>query len=228
MPIALTDDEKAALRRGSIAIRTLIDFHFDSGRYSFWDGEFHWEAEPGVTYLAVSDFGEVSSVGMGQDLGAEGITLRLNGTKLIEASPDADDPGAFFGMIEEENYQQRRTDVRFAFFDIDTGALLFTKRRYAGLVDQMRQLEEINEQFTAAEQWLVIALESMARRYMVRSGRTRSHEDQREIDATDDFFKFTAPSVAKQGNIWWGRRPPGSGGGILDHASNILRPRSVD
>ena len=51
-----------------------------------------------------------------------------------------------------------------------------------------------------------MALESVARRYGVRSGRTRSNEDQQAIYPGDTIFKFTAPSTAKSGAMWWGRK----------------------
>lgn len=212
MPVALTADERAALRRPRLAVRVLIDLYLDSGRASFWDGGEHW-AYDGTTYYAVSEFGEVSAISMGLDLGAEGIELRLSGTKLKQASIDPLDPGALFGTIEEEDYQLRRVNVRYAFFDPDAGAdaeaaLLLIIPGHAGLIDQIRQVEEISEESGEAEDWLIVSCESVARRYGVRTGRTRSHEDQQEIWPGDTFFKFTAPTTAKQGSLWWGRKAP--------------------
>lgn len=206
MAITLTSEQRALLASGAVAIRTLVDFHLDSGRFSFWDGDFNWEFD-GQTYIAASDFGEVSGVSMGKDLGAEGVELRLNGTKLQEASPDPLDPGALFGTISEENYQLRRVDIRFAFFNPETGELVLLVRRYAGFIDQIRQVEEVGDdgKITA---WLIISLESIVRRYSVRGGRTRSHDDHQDIWPGDTFFKFTASAVAKQGTLYWGRKPP--------------------
>lgn len=218
MAISLTAEERAALR-GPVAIRTLIDFHLDSGRVSFWDGDGAYTIDS-VEYLPAADFGEVGEISMGTDLGAEGIEIKLNGTKLVEASPDATDPGALFGEIEDETYQLRRVDIRFAFFNHETGALLFVKRRYSGLIDQMRQVEEANEELERVEEWLIVALESVARRYGRRGGRTRSNEDQQAIFSGDTFYKFVSPSVARQGTLLWGRKPktlvngPGVLGGL--------------
>lgn len=206
MAITLTTAQRELLAAGAVHIRTLIDFHLDSGRYSFWDGEFDMAFE-GQTYVSASDFGEVSAISLGQDLGAEGVEIKVNGTKLQEASPDPLDPGALFGTIETENYQLRRVDIRFAFFDPETLELVLLVRRYAGFIDQVRQVEEVGDagQITS---WLIFNLESIARRYSVRGARTRSHDDQQEIWAGDTFFKFTASTIEKANTLYWGREPP--------------------
>lgn len=204
MPVPLTDEERATLASGALAIRTLVDFHFDSGRVSFWDGDAPYTIG-GQEYLPIGDYGEIGEISMGADLGAEGVELKLNGTKLIEDSPDLTDPGALFGEIEDETYQMRRVDIRFAFFSTTTGALVFSVKRYAGLIDQIRQVEELSDAMDRAEEWLIVALESVARRYGQRNGRTRSNEDQQAIFPGDEFFLFTSPSVARQGSLTWGR-----------------------
>lgn len=227
MPIALTADERAALEAEAVAIRTLVDFHLDTGRVSFWDGD-SVRAFDGTDYIPIGDYGEVGEISMGTDLGAEGIELKLNGTKLVEDAPDASDPGALFGAIEDETYQLRRVDVRFAFFSAETGALIFVKKRYAGLIDQMRQVEEIASQTDAAEEWLIVSLESVARRYGVRGGRTRSNEDQQAIFPGDTFFKYTSPSVAKQGSLIWGRKPAGDNFSTIPGDATVMGVRRVD
>lgn len=211
MPIALTPEQRAMLRKGSLLIRTLVDFHLDSGRASIWDGDSIWTFD-GATYLPASDWGEIGVISLGTDLGAEGMEIRVNGTKLRELSPDPLDPAALFGTIESENYQMRRVDIRFAIFDAETGALSILIRRYAGFIDQVRQEEEVGDD-GKTQCWLIFSLESIARRYLVRGARTRSHDDQQDIWAGDTFFKFTASSIAKQGSLSWGRAPPGTAAG---------------
>jgi hypothetical protein len=203
MAVALTVDQRNALRGHAIAIRTLIDIYLDSGRYSFWDGDPNGEFD-GTTYLAAAALGWISPISMSQDLGAEGVEMTLDGSRLVEGSPDALDAAALLGSIELESYQLRRTEIRFAFFSAETGELLLLLRRHTGSIDQIRQLEEIDDS-GGARQLMVVAVESLARRYGRRAGRTRSHEDQTEIFAGDTFFKFTASSIAKQGALTWGR-----------------------
>lgn len=203
MAIALTAEQRALLRSNAVAVRALIDFHMDSGRYSFWDGDGEVAFE-GQTYIPCGAFGEISSISLGQDLGAEGVVVKLNGTKMQEASPDPLDPAALFGTIEAENYQLRRVDIRFVFFHAETGEHILVMKRYAGFIDQIRQEEEIGDN-GAITAWLIINLESIVRRYGTRLGRTRSHDDQQNIYPDDTFFKFTAPSIAQQGVLFWGR-----------------------
>lgn len=215
MAITLTADERAALRRGAVGVRALIDLYFTSGRYSFWDGDVIWNFE-GQNYVPISEFGEISPISLGQDLGAEGIEIVVNGTRLVEAAGGTD-PGALFGTIELEAYQMRRVEIRLAFFDIETGALLFLRRRYTGIIDQIRH-EERRVESGAMNMFLVVGVESLARRYGTRLGRTRSHEDQQEIYPGDEFFKFTMASGATRPALVWGRKSAqtGGGGGVVD------------
>lgn len=228
MAVALSVEQRAMLRGGAVAIRTLIDFHLDSGRYSLWDGDVSM-AFDGTTYAPSSDVVDIGAISLGSDLGAEGMEVRVNGTKLREASPDPLDPAALFGTIEREDYQMRRVDIRFAFFDMETGTLLLVMRRYAGFIDQARQIEEIGDE-GMAQCWLVFALESIARRYSVRGARTRTHDDQQDIWAGDTGFKLTASSTAKRGSLYWGRMPPAApsaGGSPFTHRPPGERPARV-
>lgn len=217
MALNLTEEQRAALRSQAIAVRTLVDLHLDSGRYSFWDGDAHvWFDD--AQYMAAGAFASASAISLGQDLGAEGVELTLDGTRMLELAGEAGDPAAILGTIEAETYQMRRADIRFAFFDAASGEFLFLVGAYAGLIDQIRQVEQVGEDGRSV-QMLVVSLESIARRYGRRGGRTRSNDDQQEIWPGDTFFKFTADAVQRKGSIWWGRKPPGAvspgGGGVI-------------
>lgn len=225
MAIPLNDEQRALLRSGAVGVRTLIDFHLDSGRQSYWDGEANAEFE-GQTYIAASEFGEVGPISMGKDLGAEGVEVKLNGTKLLEAAGGGD-PAELFGTITTENYQMRRVDISFAFFDANYQLVLLV-RRFAGYIDQIRQVEEVgNGKITS---WLIVSLESIARRYLIRGGRTRSNDDQQEIWPGDTFFSRVAPTIAKQGTLYWGRKPPRTflGGANVTGPKRISRHGPID
>jgi len=228
MPITLTADQRAALRRNAIGVRTLMDIYLDSGRYSFWDGWRNW-TYGGAAYLAAAEFCEMSAIQTGQDLGAEGITVKLNGTKLLDGVPGGGDPGALFGQIEAETYQLRRVNIQFAFIDAETRALLFVIRRYSGLIDQFRQSEEMGAD-GRAQAILTMSLESVARRYGNRGGRTRSHEDQNEIWPGDTGLKFVSASIAGAGAVYWGRSKPaavgvhsGGSGGVFGRVNDAIK-----
>jgi hypothetical protein len=205
MPALLTPAQREHLRSGALCINTLIDFHLDSGRVSFWDGGEPMSFE-GQSYLPASEFGEIGVISLGKDLGAEGLVIKLNGTALIEAAGFGD-PAALFGQIEQETYQMRRVDVRFLFTANDTGEVILLRRRYAGFIDQMRQVEEIGED-GAMISWLEVAVEPITRRYGVRGGRTRSHDDQQDIFPGDTGFLFTSSTIEKVGTLYWGRKAP--------------------
>jgi hypothetical protein len=205
MALALTFDQRRALRRGAIKMRTLVDLYLDSGRYSFWDGAGHAELN-GVYYLAAGAVGSVSGITLGTGLGAEGIEIRLDGTRLIAESYSTDDPAALLATFFSENYHLRRVEISYAFFDAETDALILVQRRFAGLIDQARLEEQLGDD--GAREILVLACESVARRYGRRTGRIRAHEDQSEIwgAGVDDFFKFCAPSVTGERSLKWGKK----------------------
>lgn len=225
MAVPLTSDQRAALRSGAIAIRLLIDFYLDSGRYSFWDDD-SIAVFDGTTYYGVAAFGEISSVSLGIDLGAEDIEMRLDLTRLLNASDDPSDPANILAAIEQESYQQRRTELRYAFFSAETGALIMTIRRFAGLIDQMGMQEEV-EPDVPNRALLVVRCNSIARRYGRRTGRRRTHEDQQEIWPGDDFFKFVASTVNSEANLSWGKAksqppPPPTTGNAYTYPIDVL------
>lgn len=209
MAVTLTEAQRAALRGHAIGLRVLVDLYFGSGRYSFWDGAEHYTID-GVQYLAAGAFASVSAISYGQDLGAEGIEIILDGTRLLAGSAEEGDPAAVLASIHSETYHQQRVDVRFAFFSAETGELILTLRRFAGLIDQAEIKEVPAGDEGPGGAFLVLKCESIARRYGRREGRTRSHEDQSEIWAGDEFFKFCSASVAGETRLQWGRQPASS------------------
>lgn len=228
MALPLTPDQRQALR-GPVAIRILVDLYLDSGRYSFWDGDAH-AAFNGATYLSAAAVGGVSPISLGQDLGAEGITLTLDGTRLLEIAGDPRDPAEVLGTFEDENYQQRAVDVSYAFFSMETQALILVQRRFAGLIDQAPIQERPPGDDGPGAVILTINCESLARRYGRRVGRLRSHDDQQEIWPGDDFYKFKASTLANERNLLWGRKGDPSQGGAFsggDTRQNVWRGGSI-
>lgn len=213
MAVTLTDEQRALLRGPSLAICTLVDFYFGSGRYSFWDGVQHMDFD-GQRYLAAGAYASVSSISFGQDLGADGVEIVFDATRLLGASIETFDPASMLATIHDEAYHQKRIEIRFAFLSAETGAVAMTLKRFAGVVDQIeiREVPPQGEEPGAAQ--MVIRAESVARRYGRREGRTRSHEDQTAIWGTDDFFKFTTSTISQERNIMWGRKPVGGGGAV--------------
>jgi hypothetical protein len=189
-----------------VAIRVLVDLYLGSGRYSFWDGHQHASLD-GQTYLAAGAFSTISGISFGQDLGADGVEITFDASRLLAASTEPFDPAALLATVHDEAYHQKRVDIRFAFFDAETGALVLTVRRFGGIIDQIEIRETPGGDEGPGSAAMIIRCESVARRYGRREGRTRSHEDQTEIWPGDDFFKFTQSTVASERRLIWGRKP---------------------
>ena len=205
MALPLTPAQRAALRRGAIGARALLDLYLASGRYSFWDGDEH-ESINGVTYVSAGAFATVSDISYGIDLGADGIEIAFDATRLLNASPDPFDPVKLLSTINAEDYHQKRAEMRLILFDTETREQILVVRSFTGVIDQMPIEETPGEGGSSAI--LIVKLESVARRYGRRVGRTRTHEDQQEIWPGDDFFKFVGSTIAKERQIYWGRMPP--------------------
>jgi hypothetical protein len=216
MAVALTTEQRTALQGPAIAIRVLADFYLGSGRYSFWDGVEHMSIG-GQEYLAAGAFASITPISFGSDLGAEGIEITLDATRLLSGTEDASDPAELLATIHEEAYHPKRVEVRFAFFSAETGELVLSLKRFAGIIDQIEIREVPPSSDGPGAALMVMRCESVARRYGRREGRTRSHEDHQEIWPGDDFYKFMSASVTAERRILWGRQAtPGStnvGGG---------------
>lgn len=222
MALPLTPDQRAALRRGAIGARAMLDLYLGSGRYSFWDGDDH-ETINGVTYISAGAFATISDISYGIDLGADGIEIVFDATRLLNASPDPFDPVKLLSTINAEDYHQRRAELRLVLFDAETREQILLVRSFTGVIDQMPIEESPGED--GASVLLIIRLESVARRYGRRVGRTRTHEDHQEIYPGDDFFRFVSSTVAKERQLYWGRMPPaGTVSGVSAGPSVVRRP----
>jgi hypothetical protein len=208
--VTLTAEQRLALRDHAIGLRVLVDLYLGSGTYRFWDGAEHYTID-GNQYLAAGAFAQISQIGYGQDLGAEGMEIVFDASRLLNVSPEAFDPAALLATIHDEAYHQKRVDVRFWFFSGETGAEVLQLRRFAGIIDQIEIKEVPPSGDGPGGALMVIKCESVARRYGRREGRVRSHEDQADIWAgTDDFFKFVGSSIAGETTLYWGRKPSGA------------------
>lgn len=224
MAIPLTPAQRAGLRRGAIGARALLDLYLGSGRYSFWDGDEHQDFN-GQTYISAGAFATVSDISYGIDLGADGIEIVFDATRLLNASPDPFDPVKLLASITAESYHQRRAELRLVLFDIETREQILLTRSFTGVIDQMVIEEAPANSNGGASVLLVLKLESVARRYGRRVGRTRTHEDHQEIWPGDNFFQFVSSTVAKERQLYWGRMPPaGTVSGVSAGATVIRAP----
>lgn len=79
----------------------------------------------------------------------------------------------------------------------------------ARLIDEDMSFESPDQPVVAR---LEIVMDSLAARYSRAPFRTRSHEDQLEIDPTDLFYSFTVDSQNTEKTLYWGKKSSVAGG----------------
>lgn len=214
---AFDDNVKRLLRSPSMKLRLLMTFYLDQGTYRFCD-DFVDCTDGTNTWIGASPLGGQVEIKSGKDLSAEPITLTLDGNKMAQAG--VKDPARVLSDIMGYLFTQRRTDFAFGISWPDSmgvNALIpcaAMKINTCRLVD--KQLDWLNPS-KEVESSLEIVFDSLAMRYSRATFRTRSDPDQREIDATDSFFSFTADAVNTEKTLYWGKRAPtnlGGGGGV--------------
>jgi hypothetical protein len=198
-----------------------MTFFLDEGTYRFCD-DIVDATGGGNTYIGANALAGALEIRSGRDLAAEPITLVLDGNRMTQAG--VADPAKVLSQILGYLHQQRRVDVAFGFSYPDQQLMNLIipmaamKINYARLVDQDMNMTEGSEEIIAK---LEIVMDSLASRYGRASFRTRSHDDQLEIDATDMFFSFTADAANTERTLFWGKRSPtgtsgsGFGGGSI-------------
>lgn len=206
----LTSGQKALLRAPSITLRVLFIFYLDEGTYRFCDDI--QDATDGVnTYIGANPLASSLEVRSGRDLAAEPITLVLDGNKMTQAG--IQDPARVLSDILGYLHRQRRVDVAFGFSYPNTQnmelliPIAAMKINTARLIDQDMSLDDSDQ---AVEAKLEIVMDSLASRYSRATFRTRSHDDQLEIDPTDNFFSFTSDAANSERNLLWGKAARGN------------------
>lgn len=213
MARAFSQDDIALLQSPDLACNVLATFYLDEGIYRFCDDQSGYDLNAaGDTYIGANALAEASEIRASQNLSAEQVTLTLDGNRMEQAG--INDPARVLRDVLTYLYQQRRVDFAFGFrynYSQDVNLII---PAYAGKINSL-QLVDKEIQFEAGARTvsqLVIVLDSLAARYDRANNRTRSHEDQLEIDPTDQFYSFTADVVANQRTIYWGKSAPFSSG----------------
>lgn len=202
--LTLTEDQLNTLIHGPVALFNCASFYIDDGPYHFWNGPGTKEIG-GTTYLSIGGFGYVSAVGHSADMAASGIEFVLDATRLLKASNNLADPGNWLAsVIANGGYRQRRMSMAYSLWNANTGAHLFQRRAFTGVIDQMAVRYDPNPEKGMGNLKLIVRCEAITLRYGQRLGRIRSHEDQREIDPDDDFYKFCTGSIIRERSLQWG------------------------
>lgn len=210
MARALTNDQKALLRSADLQMNVLMTFYLDEGTYYFCDEQGYDLKLGGQTYIGANALTEAAEIRASQDLQAESVTLVLDGNRMEQYG--IADPAKVLKEILGYLYQQRRVDYYLGFRYSYSQDINLAVPTYAGKINSVRLIDnEIGGPGDGSARTttsLEIVLDSLASRYRKASNRTRSHEDQMEIDPTDMFYSHTVGIVENEKNVFWGKFSP--------------------
>lgn len=230
MARALTAPQKALLRSPDLQMNVLATFYLDEGTYRFCDEVSGYDLTDGVnTWIGANALSEATEVRSSQDLQAESVTLVLDGNRMEQYG--IADPAAVLADIMGYLYQQRRVDYAFGFRYNYSQELNLIIPVYAGKINSVRLIDKETEYDVGGSRvstQLEITLDALALRYRRASNRTRSHEDQLEIDPTDQFYSFTVNIAVNEKSIFWGKDAPfGNAPRGLSYIPNGYAPPEV-
>lgn len=213
-----SDDQRALLRSSVLRARLLTTWYMDGGTFYYCDDtqDLTWNSNLFIGANALASATEIRSAASGW--AAESVTITVDGTRLGEAGMT--DPAIFFAAIFALDLSNRRVDIDLALMGETDENPVLVFPLYAGkinnakLVDPNRAVTDIG---VAQQSKLEIVLDSLAARYQWIVGRTRTHEDQLEIDPTDMFFSFVHDNMQNEQTLYWGKKAPaGIGAGALN------------
>lgn len=210
MARAFTSDQLALLQSPSLAINTLATFYLDSGTYRFTD---HGTDLTDLTntWLAAQALTDSVEMRSPAPLTSEQVTLTIDGNRMSEYG--VEDPASILRQMLDELYVQRRVDFALGLRYVQSPNVdmvlptMAMKINYARLIDDTIQFGSDNsaQEVTAK---LEIVLDTLTARYSDSTQRTRSNEDQLEIDATDKFFSYASEISPLNQTIYWGKDSP--------------------
>lgn len=208
MARAFTTAEHNLLRSPDLQVNVLATFYLDAGTYRFCDEMSGLDLYDGVdTYIGANAFAEAAEVRMSASLVAEQVTLLLDGNRMTQAG--INDPARVLADIMGYLYQQRRVDYAFGFRYSYSADINMTVPAYAGKINSVRLIDkeasfgDAGESKTTSN--LEIVLDALAARYNRASNRLRAHNDQLEIDPSDNFYSHTADVAMNERIVYWGK-----------------------
>lgn len=215
MARGFTTVEKALLKSPDLAVNLLATFYLDEGTYRFCDEITGFDLFDGVnTYIGANTFADAVEIRMTSDMQAEQVTLLLDGNRLTQAG--VADPARVLSDILGYLYQQRRVDFAFGFRYNYSTMVTMVVPVYAGKINSARLIDKSidypdNDDFRTTSQ-LEIVLDALAARYGRATMRLRAHNDQKELDSTDQFYSHTVDVAMNERTLYWGKNSPfGSG-----------------
>lgn len=202
-----TSDQLGLLQSPRLHVNLLATFFLDEGTYRFCDDIV--DLTDGTdTYVGASALVSDIEFQSGSGISAEPVTLICDGQRMAQSG--IHDPAKVLRDMMTYLHRQRRVDtaIGFRFADEERINIVLPitalKINNCQLVDQ--KIDITTESETSSK--LIITLDSLAARYNRATFRTRSHEDQLEIDSTDNFFSFVASAAVTERTLYWGKTGP--------------------
>jgi hypothetical protein len=214
-------------------VNVLATFFLDEGTYRFCDEQSGFDLFDGTnTWLGANAFAEAAEIRCTTEMSAEQVTLLLDGNRMTQAG--IDDPARVLSDILGYMYQQRRVDYAFSFRYSYSSQINMIIPAYAGKINYARLLDKELAYPTSGSDttvsYLEIVLDSLAMRYGRATFRLRAHNDQLELDPSDNFYSHTIDVVMNERSLYWGKKAPFSGsgyGGGSDYGSGGSSPGGI-
>lgn len=213
MARAFTPEQLALLKSPNLKVNVLATFFLDEGTYRFCDENSGFDLKFGAdTYIGANALFVATEVRSGSGLAAEPVTISIDGNRMAQVG--IQDPAAALRDILGYLYQQRRVNWDFAFRYANEKDINLIVSAFAGKINSARLIDREVDVFDNSPRTttiLEIVLDSLAARYGRATYRLRSHNDQLEIDPTDQFYSFTVDVALTERNVLWGRGAPMNG-----------------
>lgn len=211
MALNLTTAQRAMMRESRLKVRVLSTWYMDDGTYRYCD-DIEDITIGGTTWIGAAALAAVSEIKSSTgNMSAEPVVLTIDGTRMYQAG--FSDPAGFFNVILSLPLSNRRVDLMLAVGRADDPGYSLVLPLFAGKINNAKlvdpRMPAPTEQASARpESNLQITLDSLAARYSWSTMRTRTHEDQLEIDPTDMFFSYVHMNMKNEQTLYWGKKAP--------------------
>lgn len=208
MARAFTNQQRELMRSPDLASNILATFYLDEGTYRFCD--YDYDLFDGTnTYVGASALCDTSEIRSAAGMAAEAVTLTIDGNRMEQYG--IQDPASVMREIMNYMHLQRRVDISQGFRYTYNKDLNLVVPLFAGKISSAKWVDpeiEMPGEGDPGLATLTILLDSLAMRYNRKSGRTRSHNDQLEIDPTDNFYSLTQNAIQNERILYWGKKTP--------------------
>jgi hypothetical protein len=199
--LAIPTEILALLEDGRFSVRLMIRFALPTGAVGLWNDTYPISHD-GVTYSPLAGNMDMDPIPGASQLHADKVSVQISNLNEDIA-----------GIVAQHQWHQCPVLIYMAFLD-DAGLVKHLLVRFSGFLDAI----SISDRDTGASV-INLAIESNNRELNRKGGRARSDSDQRQVLASDGFFKHTLTSNVNN-NIYWGRKGPHSPQGDTPVSTN--------